>query len=93
MPDGNGTSWTPGLVARLSNVCLIEGVKVGGTIELVPSVSTNKDDVPASPFSSSGILTVATGSSSLAVVLSFLPFFEADPPTLYGEMANVWQGE
>jgi len=93
MPDGNETGWTPGLVALLSNVCLIEGVKVGGTIELVPSVSTEKDDVPASPFSSCGILTVATGSSSLAAVLFCLPFFEADPPTLCGEMANVWEGE
>ena len=74
------TGWTPGLVARLSNVCLIEGVKVGGTID--------KDDVPALPFSSSGILTV--GSSSPAVGL---PFFEAGPPILCGEMANVSEGE
>jgi hypothetical protein len=85
MPGGNGTRLKPGLVARLSNVCLIEGVKVGGTV-LSPSV--NKDDVPTSP---SGLLTV--GSSSPAADFFGLTFFEADPPTLCGEMANVWEGE
>lgn len=88
MPGGNGTRLKPGLVARLSNVCLIEGVKVGGTIKLILSASVNKDDVPTSP---SGILTV--GSSSPAANSFCLAFFEADPPTLCGEMVNVWEGE
>lgn len=90
MPDGNGTGLTTGLVARLSNVCLIEGVKVSGNINLVLSASVGKDDVPASPFSS---VTFTVGSSSLAVGFFCLPFFGAFPPTLCGEMANVWEGE
>lgn len=57
----------------------------------MPSASVGKDDVPASPFSLSGILTVET--SSLAVLLFALPFFEAEPPTFFGEMVNVWEGE
>lgn len=90
MPDGNETGRTPVFVASLSNVCLIDGEKVGGTTELVLSASVDKD-VPASPFSSSEI-SIA-GSSSLAVGFFGLLFFEADVPTLCGEMANVWEGE
>ena len=91
MPDGNGAGRTPGFVARLSNVCLIDGVKVGGTTELVLSASVDKDDGPALPFSSSKILIA--GSSSLAVGFFGLLSFEADVPTLCGEMANVLEGE
>jgi hypothetical protein len=91
MPDGNETGRTPRFVARLSNVCLIDGVKVGGTTELVLSTSVDKDDVPASAFSSSEILIA--GSSSLAVGYFGLLSFEAEVPTLRGEMANVWEGE
>ena len=90
MPDGNGTGRTPGFVARLSNVCLIDGVKVGGTTELVLSTIVDKDDVPASPFSSEILIA---GSSSLAVGSFGLLSFEADDPTLCEEMANVWEGE
>lgn len=88
--DGKGTGWTPGLVACLSNVSLIDGVKVGGN-ELVLSTSVGKADVPASPFSSSGVLTV--GSSSLAVAFFDLPFFEAESATFFGEMENIWEGD
>lgn len=91
IPDGSGTGRTPGFVVCLSNVCLIDGVKVGGTTELVLSASVDKDDVPASPFSSSEILIA--GSSSLAVEFFGLLPFEVDVPTLCGEMANVWEGE
>lgn len=91
MPDGNGTGRTPGFVARLSNVCLIDGVKVGGTTELVISTFADKDDVPASPFSSSE--TLIAGNSSLAIGFFGLLSFEADVPTLCGEMVKVWEGE
>jgi len=87
MPDGNGTGRTPGFVAPLSNVRLIDGVNVGGTTELILSASVDKDDVPASPFSTSEILIA--GSSSLAVGFFGLLSFEADVPTLFGEMENV----
>jgi hypothetical protein len=92
MPDGNGTGRTPGFVAGLSNVRLIDGVKVGGTTESVLSATATVDkDVPASPFSSSKTLTA--GNSSLAVKLLGLLSFEADVPTFCGEMANPWDGE
>jgi hypothetical protein len=68
---------------------LIDGVKVGGITEL--SAFADDDEVPASPFSPSGILTV--GSSSLAVdFLGFTPL-EPELPTFSGERANVWEGE
>ena len=85
MPDGNGTGRISGFVVRLSNVCLIDGVKVGGTTELVLSASVDMD-VPISPFISSEILKA--GSSSLAVGFFGLPF-DVDVPTLCGEMANA----
>ena len=90
IPDGNGTGRTPGFVAGLSNVCLIDGVKVGGTTELVLSATVDKD-VPASPFSSSKSLR--DGSSSLTVGFFSLLSFEADAPTFSGEMPNLWDGE
>jgi hypothetical protein len=91
MPDGNGTGRRWGFVAGLSNVRLIDGVKVGGTTESVPSASVDKD-VPCSPFSSSK--SVIAGSSSLVFRIFGLLSFEADfPPTLCGEMANLWDGE
>ena len=77
-------------MACLSNVRLIEEVKVGGS-GLVLSASVGKDDVLASPFSSSGILTV--GSSSPVAGFFGLPFFEVEPSTFFGEMANVLEGE
>ena len=91
MPDGNGTGKMPGFAARLSNVCLIVGVKVGGTTEFVFSAFVDKDDVPALSIFSSKILIA--GSSSLAVRFFGLLSFVADVPTLCGEMANVWEGE
>ena len=84
-PDGNGTGRTPGFVAGLSNVRLIDGVKVGGTTESVPSTTVDKD-VPASSLSSSK--TLIAGSSSHAVKFLGLLSFEADVPTFCGEMAN-----
>ena len=90
IPDGNGTSGTPGFVAGLSNVCLIDGVKVGGTTESVLSASVDKD-VPASPFSSSK--TLIPGSSSHGVGFFGLLSFEDDVPTFCGEIANLWDGE
>jgi hypothetical protein len=90
MPDGNGTGRTPGFVAGLSNVRLIDGVKVGGTTKLIPSASVDKD-APASPFSSSSSLIA--GSSSLALNFFGLLSFKADVPTFCGEMANLWDGE
>lgn len=89
IPVGNGTSWALGLVGCLFSVCLIDGVKVG-TTELVFSASVDKSDVPTS-FSSSGILT--TGSSSLVVGFFGLPFFDAEPASFFGDMANGWEGE
>lgn len=86
---GNGTGWASGLVVCLSNTCLINGVTVGGITEL--SAFADNDEVPASPFSPSGILTI--GSSSLAVdFLGFTPL-ELEPPTFSGERTNVWEGE
>ena len=90
MPDGNGVGRTSGFVAGLSNVRLIDGVKVGGTTESVLSASVDKD-VLASPLSSSNTLIV--GSSSLVVKFFASLFFEADVPTFLGEIANLWDGE
>lgn len=90
MPDGNGTGRTPGFVAGLSKVRLIDGVNVGGTTESVLSTTVDKD-VLVSPFSSSK--TLIAGSSSLAVTFFGLLSFEADDPTFCGEMANPWEGE
>jgi len=72
MPDGNGTGRTPGFVAGLSNVRLIDGVKVGGTTESVLPASVDKD-VTASPFTSSK--TLIAGSSSLAVNFFWFALF------------------
>ena len=85
MPDGNGTGRTPWFVAGLSNIRLIDGVKVGGTPELKFSAPVDMD-VLASPFSSSK--TLIAGSSSLAVKIFLLVSFKADVPTFCGEMAN-----
>ena len=90
MPVGNGTGRASGFAAGLSNVHLIDGVKVGGATELIPSASVDKDAL-ASPFSSSS--TLIAGSSSLALNFFGLLSFEADVPTFCGEMANLWDGE
>lgn len=90
IPDGNGTGRTPGFVAGLSNVRLIDGVKVGGTTESVLSASVDTD-VPTSTFTSSK--TLIAGSSSLAVNFFGLLSFEADVPTFCGEIANLSDGE
>lgn len=66
-----------------------DGNGTGRTPGFVARLS--KDDAPASPFSSSEKLIA--GSSSLAVGFFGLLSFEADVPTLCGEIVKVWEGE